>query len=728
MTPDPDRLYQLLPVIYRQRDAEQGYSLRALLQVISEQVNLVEADIAQLYDNWFIETCQDWVVPYIGDLLGYELGNQAQNQATSQAAISDDSTSQRAQRRSVVTNPRRDVAHTLRDRRRKGTLAVIDSLAQDVTGWPVLAAEFYRQLAVTQSINHLRLQRGRNVDLRDGSALERLDGPFDATAHTLDLRRMGSRHGVGRFNIADVGITVWRLKSYSVTAAPAACFEEVGPYCFHFSVLGNDTPLFTAPSCQSADSSSRELNFPQPIRRRAFAQSLLHKTYDFTGPGKSFQIWVGSPLQPVPPEQLVAADLSDWRYRPLPGQVAVDPVLGRFVFSPNQVRRLGVWVSYHTGFGADIGGGEYDRALAQPAHHQLYLVGEGQAFTRITDALKQWQSDQPVNAVIELTDSGVYVEAINLALKEKQTLQLRAANRKRPVIRIVDWQTSLPDSLSIGGDKGSWFTLDGIVVTGRPVQVSGEIAGVTLRHVTLVPGWGLDCDCDRHRPTEPSLELINAPDCLTIEHSILGSIQVNRDDVQLDPARIHISDSIIDAGELDQIAIGAPEALCADAVLTIVRSTVFGLVQTRAIELAENCIFMSRLLACRRQFGCMRFCYVPSGSRTPRRYQCQPDGVLQAVNDRFKQSAGAMSAVERDALLLRERIRVVPDFNSVRYGTPAYCQLSFACAEEVTRGADDESELGAFHDLYQPQRVANLQARLDEYTPAGMDAGVLFAS
>ncbi|MDP9109449.1 MAG: hypothetical protein M3N23_10325 [Pseudomonadota bacterium] len=720
MTPDPDRLYQLLPVIYRQRDAEQGYPLRALLQVISEQVNLVEADIAQLYDNWFIETCQDWVVPYIGDLLGYRLGNQA--------GVPDDSASVRAQLRSRITNPRRDVAHTVRDRRRKGTLAVIDALAQDVAGWPARATEFYRMLAVTQSINHLRLQRGRTIDLRDGSALERLDGPFDASAHTVDLRRMGSRHGVGRFNIPDVGITLWRLKSYSVTAAPAACFEEVGPYCFHFSALGNDAQLFTPAPTQQSTPSSGELDFPQPIRRRAFARSLLHKTYDFTGPGKSFQIWIGSPPQAVPPEQLVAADLTDWRYRPLPGQVAVDPVLGRIVFPPNQVRRQGVSVSYHTGFSADIGGGEYERTLAQPAHHQLYLVGEGQAFTTITDAVKQWQSEQPVNAVIELTDSGVYVEPINFVLKDKQTLQLRAANHKRPVIRIVDWQTCLPDSLSVSGGKGSWFTLDGVMVTGRPVQISGEIAGVTLRHVTLVPGWGLDCDCERHRPTEPSLELINAPDCITIEHSILGSIQVNRDGVRLDSTRFHISDSIVDAGDLEQIAIGAPEALCADAVLTIVRSTVFGRVQTQAIELAENCIFMSSVLACRRQFGCVRFCYVPLGSRTPRRYQCQPDGVLQAVDDLFKQSAGSMPAAERDALRLRERTRVVPDFNSVRYGTPTYCQLSFACADEITRGADDESEIGVFHDLYQPQRVANLLARLDEYTPAGMDAGVLFAS
>lgn len=54
-----DRLYKLLPYIYQLRDSEQGEPLRALLQVIDEQVNIVEADIAQIYDNWFIETCED---------------------------------------------------------------------------------------------------------------------------------------------------------------------------------------------------------------------------------------------------------------------------------------------------------------------------------------------------------------------------------------------------------------------------------------------------------------------------------------------------------------------------------------------------------------------------------------------------------------------------------------------------------------------------------------------
>ena len=117
----------------------------------------------------------------------------------------------------------------------------------------------------------------------------------------------------------------------------------------------------------------------------------------------------------------------------------------------------------------------------------------------------------------------------------------------------------------------------------------------------------------------------------------------------------------------------------------------------------------------------MRFCYVSPGSRTPRRYECQPDMVEQAVQ------ALAKSSAQKYTLSARERMRVEPQFNNVRYGTPTYCQLSDLCATEITQGAGDDSEMGVFHDLYQPQRIASLRARLDEYTPAGMTAGIIGA-
>ena len=54
--------------------------------------------------------------------------------------------------------------------------------------------------------------------------------------------------------------------------------------------------------------------------------------------------------------------------------------------------------------------------------------------------------------------------------------------------------------------------------------------------------------------------------------------------------------------------------------------------------------------------------------------------------------------------------------------------VATTCAPEITRGADDDSEMGVYHDLFQPQRAANLRARLNEFTPAGMHVGLLFAN
>ena len=98
----------------------------------------------------------------------------------------------------------------------------------------------------------------------------------------------------------------------------------------------------------------------------------------------------------------------------------------------------------------------------------------------------------------------------------------------------------------------------------------------------------------------------------------------------------------------------------------------------------------------------------------------------QAVADLF--AKGDLTVAQRDALLAAEGLRVEPQFDSVRYGTPTYCRLAATCAAEITTGADDESEMGVFHDLYQPLRAANLRQRLDEYTPAGTDAGIIYAS
>jgi len=210
---------------------------------------------------------------------------------------------------------------------------------------------------------------------------------------------------------------------------------------------------------------------------------------------------------------------------------------------------------------------------------------------------------------------------------------------------------------------------------------------------------------------------------IRIEHSIIGAITTEARERASEPQQIQITDSILDATSEDGIALGSSRGAIAYVALTVARSTVIGRVQTHSIELAENTIFNGSITVARRGLGCVRFCYVPEDSRTPRCYECQPDLVKQAVSENTN-----VPEADKPAAMEQEVGRVRPLFNSLRYGTPAYCQLAERCAEEITRGADDESEMGVFHDLFLPQRAANLRARLDEFTPAGMDAGIVYAN
>ena len=752
-----DRLYELLPAVYRIRDVEYAKPLEAVLQIIGEQVDLVEEDIAQLYDNWFIETCEDWVVPYIAELVGYRPVTDAGQPGISGADRD------RARRRILI--PRREVANTILYRRRKGTLAVLEALANDIAGWPARAVEYYTNVGWNQALNHLHLDRARTVDVRHSAVLGLAGSPFDPLGRSVDVRRVNSQKTVGRHNSPSVAVFVWRIQSYRVTQTPAACIEKAGPHSFTFSVLGNDAPLYLKPEPETELTHiAEELNLPVPIRRTVLAE---HKDR-VVAPTQSLFIWTGVKrgktvtLEPVPADRIVAADLSGWTYLPRRGTVAVDPVLGRIAFPPQQPPKSGVWVSYHYGFSADMGGGEYDRPLSQPTGSVTYAVSQDGTLDTIGKALDRWRTEQPRHAVIEIGDSRVYVEPIHVEFTAGQeSLQLRAANGRRPVIRLLDWQTSQPDALTVFGKGGDRFVLDGIMVTGRGLQVSGDLRQLTIRHATLVPGWGLDSDCRPQRPTEPSLEVFSPNVCVIVEHSIVGSIQINPvvpppaddsavyaapefevqqarcegtgPDVRLDPIRLCISDSIVDATSRKGEAIGAPGCPVAHAVLRIARCTVIGQVQVRAIDLGENSIFNGRITVARRQHGCLRFSYVTPESRTPPRFHCQPDLVSSAAARMLRDQAAESglpppTEAEIAAAQRGEWIRVQPQFNSRRYGTPTYCQLAIGGPAEIARGADDESEMGVFHDLFQPQREDNLRARLDEFVPSGADVGIILAS
>lgn len=692
-----DRLYSLLPAIYQETDAAKGYPLRELLRVLSDPLNRIEDDIGHLYDNWFIETCDEWVVPYIAELIGFTPTGG--------------------------TITRAEVANALRNRSRKGSVKLLEKIASDL-GFPARAVEEYRRLSRMQHIKYLYTDRHRTADVRNAVGLDRLGGAFEHTARTVDVRRPNSNRTSGRFSPGAVAVFAYPVPAFPVTERAALGLESPYRFCFTFSILGNNAPLYF------------KGNPPEPIRRVAFWAAPDR----FYGVGKSFAIYRGVPAAqapaqstaltwtPVPLADIVPADLSRWdAYLAPRGKILVDPELGRLALPETEVPH-GVRVSFFYGFSAPMGGGEYVRKLSQADGSKVYKVrrvkpAESGVYPRIGDAIGAWRADQQTpgaklpHAVIEIEDSSVYSERISIDLGVDETLQIRAGNRHAPVIRLLDRTEDEPDSLRVQGAKGSRLTLDGLLLTGRAVSLCGELSAVTIRHCTLVPGWSLKQNRDRpYSPAygfeaqRPALEFYETNAAVSIDSSIVGSIQIQHDARHREPIRFEIRDSIIDGTTMGTPAIRGAGQPVAPIELTIRRSTVFGTVHVHSIALAEDTIFAGLLQVSRRNRGCVRFCWVPPASRTPRKYECQPDLAIA--------SEGKVSEVDTIA-------SVTPRFASTYYGTVDYARLSTGCNDAIRLGASDRGEMGAFHNLFEPRRIAALEQQLEEYSAADMEAGLI---
>lgn len=906
MTFDAQRLYELLPAIHRIRDAEaagadteQGGPLQQLIAVIAEQAAVLEENLAQLYDDQFIETCADWVTPYIGGLIGYR---SLHGVAPS------------------ISSPRADVANTIAHRRRKGTAAMLEQLARDVTGWDARVVEFFELLITTQYMNHLRLHNAASPDLRAWEPLERLGTAFNSIAHTVDVRRIATRQG--KFNIPNIGVFLWRLHAYSLTGSPA--FQVDQNRCL-FGPLGNNTPLFTRPEAEEVITHIAEpINVPAPISRRVLDEYLQ----DYYGNGKSIWLRVMDAqggAQEIGPEEIHVCNLSDARDAgrrqrisvagltgqtftltfagettdaiasdaslaeiqtaleeldsiaagdisvtgevtssgvdvvvsfmesfalvPVPAisvsiqdlgdaqgvttrvdlnwahdnhlQIAIDPVLGRLWF-PSNVRQLvhiaghrsgsyrlsfgdemtaaiasnataadiraallqldnlttesvsvignvgsseirivvgfsaalgenipvivvdtdqltpnptvvsvtqlpragdegsNLQVNFHHGFGAALGGGEYSRERTSDA--------EGTTVLRVPDDHATIQAALAAltgDGVVEITNSGRYEESLSMPVPANGNLHIRARDGHRPTI-------VLRQPLVLRRDTSSEITLDGLMLAAASVTVSATdnvLRRLILRHCTLVPALALTVDGESMHPTLPSLIVEQEGVTVVIDNCIIGAVRTTP------VTKVEVSDSIIDATDPAHIAF----ASAADAEnesggdLTIQNSTVIGLVFAGSLPLVSNTIFHASaqgaapVRSVRKQIGCVRFSYLPSGSQVPRCYRCQPDLAIQeAITAMEKKQAGALTDAQRESITNGVYARIQPAFTSLRYGTPAYCQLRQLTPIEIRTGADDESEMGVFQQVHQPQRETNLHVRFDEYLRFGLEAGIFY--
>ena len=259
------------------------------------------------------------------------------------------------------------------------------------------------------------------------------------------------------------------------------------------------------------------------------------------------------------------------------------------------------------------------------------------------------------------------------------------------------------------------------------VHVTGDLGRLRLLHATLVPGRSLDED-GNPASTQPSIVAdagpvatpLNAQLRVEIAFSISGAIFVPEYG-----AGIWVLDSIVDSAAAAGQAIGS--AAVRGPALTTERSTFFGELWLRQLQMSE-CIATGRIDVSRTQEGCVRFSYVVPGSRTPRRYRCQPDLAAAAAVAKAVERNPALTPAQRAQIRASVETSLVPSFTSVRYGRPEYAQLRLSAPLEIRTGAEDGSEMGAFCNLKQPQRESNLRLRLQEYLPFGLEPGIIYAT
>ncbi|MDF2177359.1 hypothetical protein P2G88_03755 [Aliiglaciecola sp. CAU 1673] len=133
------RLYEIIPGVYRNRDDPDYGGNGHLLKYLKANAGLLDAlhqtMLQRLADNFPDQpldgglACQDWLLPYFAELFDVRLVSP------------------------LAKGRRAEVANAVRWRQGKGTLAVLEEVAQAVAQWEVVLQEGYKRVAITPRLN-----------------------------------------------------------------------------------------------------------------------------------------------------------------------------------------------------------------------------------------------------------------------------------------------------------------------------------------------------------------------------------------------------------------------------------------------------------------------------------------------------------------------------------------------------------------------------------------------
>ena len=368
--------------------------------------------------------------------------------------------------------------------------------------------------------------------------------------------------------------------------------------------------------------------------------------------------------------------------------------MGRIAFAQDVDPVQGaVQADYCYGFSAEMGGGPYDRTAVLPAAipPKARLPEE---VASLQDALDAAQG----SGLVEVADNGRYVEtALTITVARNQQLELAAANITRPAVILEN------DAVLAGGDSGE-ITLNGLLISGGRLIVPALVDGAPnrlqrlhMKHCTLVPGISLDAHGTPQQPNAPILVVETADTEVVLDKCIVGALQI------APGSTVTIRDTIVDACSVENMALSAAAGQA------------------------------DRSVDHRQQHGDR-----PHGGTVPSSMPPTPCFRAQCMPIRSSRAACASATCPWNPMC-RGAIAVCPPtqttliisdpyFTSLNYGDPGYCQLRPSCPIAIRQGADDESEMGAFHDLFAVQREAGLRTRLREYLRFGLEAGIFYVS
>ncbi|MCU0541832.1 MAG: hypothetical protein MUE44_06525 [Oscillatoriaceae cyanobacterium Prado104] len=561
-------LYDRLPEIYRIRDEEQSPpgQLKSYLALVEAAFGAIHENIETLYHDLFIETCDDWVIPYIGDLLGT------------------------THLKGDAWNLRADVADTIALRRRKGTLGAIVQLTYDLTNWGVHCVELRENLLWNQHLNHQRpdvggeppykfatrhaVMRGGTVTLRDPAMLSLLNTPYDPFSYTADFKP--PTLGNTRYNLPNLAIFLWRLTAYRVAvskpvfrgvnprnaAIDLSNFPKAAAFIARFEVhpLGEPVRLFNInrfnpdlkpPVVSAIDETPGPIPTARLTSKSAAGTPEKYVTVETYNPTNASlnAIEIGETgLQLHLPEPLKN---TDWKFRganlcawenglnpPLQtDEIAIDPVIGRIAIAINnndpggegELLENNLFLTYTYGAVGPVGAHPISRKIPEKWHGEAVVVKSVNllAGNTLNAALNNIQNEtSPV--VINIEDSLVHVldlrnsaiagtvdEDGGFNLKLNSSLIIQAADGQKPIVKLLQPLRVRPQNLAAASDltfrlEGLYLTRDEAFPNNAPLIARAAINRLEIVNCTLDPGGQkvLDGTAEgKRQPMRHSLQL-----------------------------------------------------------------------------------------------------------------------------------------------------------------------------------------------------------------------------